>query len=394
MKYYLHRIQILTIIILTAFSVKLQAQTCEWRLVNPVYSSVDPDGAGPATGSVTFTMQIHTTGGTVNNVNAMSTGWSYQSASTMIPTTPGCAVVSNPANVTMSADFLAGGFAYTTVNQCGVFNQTTGGQTFDRRAVGTIDGTSIDITTTWIDVYTVTLWTLGTTNPEGGYVVINSGAGGSPGEFTTYAVSDELANEYVANSLTYTTPLVLGSGALPVLFTKFEANCTNIGAVVSWSTSSESNSSYFQLERSENGNDWTPVAKIKASATTSGEHNYQQPDAFGGRAYYRIKQVDLDGQYIYTNIIRTNCDSKRNNIVIYPVPARNILNVVISSDKPIKTQLTVIDNVGKVVRKINANLLTGNNTFQFDVKGLSSGEYIIHSNNPGIELNKKFNIVR
>jgi hypothetical protein len=339
-------------------------------------------------------MQIHTTGGTVNNVNAMSTGWSYQSASTMIPTTPGCAVVSNPANVTMSADFIAGGFAYTTVNQCGVFSQTTGGQTFDRRAVGTIDGTSIDITTTWIDVYTVTLWTLGTTNPEGGYVVINSGAGGSPGEFTTYAVSDELANEYVANSLTYTTPLVLGSGALPVLFTKFEANCTNIGAVVSWSTSSESNSSYFQLERSENGNDWTSVAKIKASGTTSRPRDYQAVDAFAGKAYYRIRQVDLDGHSLYTSIIRTNCDSKRNNIVIYPVPARNILNVVISSDKPIKTQLTVIDNVGKVVRKINANLLTGNNTFQFDVKGLSSGEYIIHSNNPGIELNKKFNIVR
>ncbi len=394
MKYYLHKVQILSCIILSAISFNLKAQTSEWRLVNPVYSGVDPDGAGPASGSVTFTMQIHTTSGTITNVNAISTGWSYQSASAMIPTTPGCAVVSNPANVTMSPDFVTGGFAYTTVNQCGLFNQTTGGQTFDMRAVGTLDGTSIDISTLWIDVYSVTLWTLGATYPEGGYVVINSGAGGSPGEFTTYAVSDALANEYVANSLTYSTPLPVGSAVLPVLFTKFDASCTNNGALVSWSTSSEYNSDYFEVERSVNGNDWTKIAKIKASGTTSTAHTYQQTDVFSGTAFYRIKQVDLDGHFIYTSIFKSNCDRKKFNIVIYPVPARDLLKVVISSDKSVKTQLMVMDAVGKVVRKIDLNLLNGNNTFQVNLKGLASGEYLIHSNNPDVELNKKFNIVR
>lgn len=396
MKKSLYKIPALVfIIILFVFSFKIQAQPiCEWRLVNPTYSVTDPDGAGPATGSVTFTMQIHTVSGTINNINAISTGWSYQSASSMIPTTPGCAVVSNPANVAISAAFLTGGFAFTTVNQCGAYSQMAGGQNFDTRAVGSLDGTGINISTAFIDVYTVTLWTLGSAPPQGGYVVINSGEGGAPGEFTTYTVADDMANGYVVNSLTYTTPLLLGSGTVPVLFTKFEAGCTNNGALVSWSTGSEFNSNYFELQRSTNGNNWTSVATIKAAGNRSTGRTYQQLDLGGGNAYYRIKQVDLDGSSVNTSIIRTNCNPKNIDVVIYPVPARDILNVVIRSDKSLKTQLRLVDGIGRIVRKMDATLLNGSNTFQFNLKGLASGQYILRSNDPGVEIDKKFNIIR
>jgi hypothetical protein len=339
-------------------------------------------------------MQIHTVSGTINNVNTISTGWSYQSAASMIPTTPGCAVVSNPANVTLSAALLAGGFAFTTVNQCVAFSQMTGGQNFDSRAVGTLDGTGINISTTYIDVYTVTLWTLGSVPPEGGYVVINSGTGGAPGEFTTYAVADNMANEYVANSLTYATPLALGSTLVPVLFTKFDAGCTNNGARLSWSTGTEFNSDYFEVQRSLNGNDWTAVGTVKATGNSSTGRTYQQLDLEGGPAYYRIKQVDMDGHSIYTSIIRTNCARKSLDMAIYPVPARDILNVVVSSGKSLKTQLLLVDGNGKIVRRIDASLFNGSNTFLFNLRGLASGEYIIRSKSPGVELSKKFNIIR
>jgi len=390
---YLYKLQPLALIIFsTVLSSNINAQTCEWRLTNATYSSVDPDGlGGPAMGSVTFTMQIHTISGTVTNVNDISTGWSYNSASLMVPTTPGCAVVSDPANVTMSPAFTTGGFSYTTVNQCGDFTQMAGGQSFDKRAVGTIDGTAIDISTTWIDVYTVTMWTL---DNLGANVIINSSDGGSPGEFTTYAVSDNLANEYTANSLTFDTPLMVGPGTLPVLFTKLGASCNTNGATVSWTTTSESNTNYFELQRSSNGNNWTSVSTIKAAGNSSTGHTYQLPDFNGGTSLYRIKEVDLDGQPVYTSVIRTNCEVKPIDMVIYPVPARDLLNVVVRSAKSLKTQLIIIDGVGKVVRKMDATLLNGSNTFQFDLKGLASGQYIIRSNAPDVELNKTFDIIR
>ncbi len=391
---YLHKIIKVTCVLILFVSFKIKAQTFEWRVANPTYSSVDPDAAGPATGSVTFTLQIHTTSGTVNNINELATGWSYQSGAAMIPTSPGCVVGSNPANVTISAPFTAGAFTYTTVNECAVFSQTTGGQTFDRTVAGTLDGTGINLTTTWTDVFTATLWTLGTSSPEGGYVIINSSSLGSPGTLASYSVSDNLATEYPANSLTYTTPLALGSGVLPVLYTKFDAACTNNGAIVSWSTGSEFNSNYFELQRSTNGNDWATVSTVKAAGNTSAAHTYQQLDLNGGKAFYRIKQVDLDGHPVYTSIIRTNCERKGIDMVIYPVPARDILNVVIRSDKSLKTQLLLVDGVGKIVRRRDATLSNGDNTFLFDLKGLASGAYILRSNAPGVEVNKTFNIIR
>ncbi|KAA9037215.1 T9SS type A sorting domain-containing protein [Ginsengibacter hankyongi] len=393
MEKYLHKIIILSFVIFLSASLTTNAQTFEWRLSNPTYSSVDPDGAGPATGSVTFTLQIHTTGATVNNINVLATGWSYQSSAAMIPTTPGCSVVSNPANVTVSAAFVAGGFAYTTVNQCAAFSQTTGGQTFDRTVAGTLDGTGINLTSTWVDVFTATLWTLGNTSPEGGYVIINSGSTGTPGPLSSYSVSDDQANEYPVNSLTYTTPLFLGS-PLPVVFTKFDAHCTNSGSVIRWATESESNSNYYELERSTDGNNWTAVARINASGTTSTAHTYQQSDVFSGTALYRIKQVDLDGHFTYTSIISSNCEFNNMGVVLYPVPARDLLNVIIQSDKALKTKLYIIDVVGKIVQKMDVNLARGNNAFQINLKGLASGEYILNGSAPSIQLNKKFNVVR
>ena len=395
MKNCLHKIILVTIIIIFSVSAKTNAQTCEWRLANPTYSAVDPDGAGPATGSVTFTLQIHTMSGSIPNVTGISTGWSWQSTMAMLPTGSPCGSnsVTQPANITVSPAFA--GFTYNNVDECsGSVNFSTSSQTFDRRSSGTVDGGTITLTTTFVDVFTVTLWTLGTVNPEGGYVVINSGDLGTPGAFSTYTISDASANEFTVNSLTYTTALPLGSGALPVLFTKFETHCTNNGAVVSWSTGSEFNSNYFELQRSTNGNDWTSVATIKAAGNSSTGHTYQQPDLNGGKAYYRIKEVDGDGHPVYTSIISTNCEFKNVDMVIYPVPARDLLNVVIRSDKSLKTQLFIVDGVGKIVRRMDATLLNGSNTFLFNLKGLASGEYIIRSNAPGVELNKTFNIIR
>jgi hypothetical protein len=378
--------KIIITICIIILSLSCAAQVCEWRLNNTTYSNTDPDGIGPATGSVTFTLQIHTTGATINNVNVLATGWSYQSTAAMIPNPPACVVGSNPANVAVSAPFTTGGFTYTTVNECAVFSQTTGGQTFDRTVAGSLDGAGINLTSTWTDVFTATLWTLGITAPEGGYVIINSSSIGSPGPLPTYSVSDNLANEFPANSLTFSTPLALGSAVLPVLFTKFDAACTDNGTLVSWSTGSESNSNYFELQRSSDGSNWTTIATVKAASLASTGQAYKKLDAFGGKAYYRIKQVDIDGHFMYSTVTRTSCEQKAIYMVIYPVPATDVLNVIVQSDKALKTDLVLVDAIGKIIRKTGATLFNGSNTFLFDLKGLPAGAYLIRI--------KKFTIAR
>lgn len=386
---------ILMVIIAVCSSYTLKAQLCEWRLGNGTYSSADPDGAGVATGSVTFTLQLHTVSGTIPLVTGISTGYNYQSARAMVPTTVNCPLASSPSNITLSAAFLAGGYSYLDVNQCSPFVQTGGTESFNSRAVGTLQaaGVGVTLTTAWMDVFTVTLWTLNTGFPQGGYVSINSTEFGAPNPFSSYAISDQPANQYEANSLTFTTPLALG-GALPVLFSKFDAKCTNTGTLISWATAQEANSSKFEIERSTNGTTWTNIGSVAASGTSSSNRNYQQIDLIGGAAFYRIKQIDKDGQFIYADVARTNCQVKNISSVIYPVPAFDILNVVIKSDRSVRTQLLVYDMQGKLVKKVDASILSGNNTFKINLIGLASGDYMIRSNDASIELNKVFTISR
>ena len=109
---------------------------------------------------------------------------------------------------------------------------------------------------------------------------------------------------------------------------------------------------------------------------------------------YRIKQVDKDSQSIYTNSERANCEGKNISSVIYPVPAKDVLNVVIKSDRAVITQLMVFEISGKLVKKLDANVQNGTNNFRIDLKGLISGDYIIKSSDTGIELNKQFSIIR
>lgn len=368
-------------------------QTFEWRLGKVTYSATDPDGGGTATGSATFTLQIHTTGGSVSDITQLATGFAYQSASAVVPTTPGCAISANtPANISMSATFAAAGFTYTTVSQCNVVDPAivTGGQTFDRRANGVIDNGSITIGTDWVDVFTVTLWTLGTSNPEGGYVIINSSEGGTPGEYTTYSVSNVFAQQFPANSLTYTSPLALSSVSLPVTFTRFTVQCSPTANTIFWNTASEKDNSHFEVEKSNNGSTWISIGRVNSNSMRA----YQLTDKTGGDAQYRIKQVDLNGALSYTEIVRTQCGNSAIIVNLYPKPARDKMVLQLTSDKAMNTRAQVIDNYGRVVMSVPLPVSKGANSFTIQVGHLPQGQYYLRSTDENTIVNQRFTIAR
>jgi hypothetical protein len=391
----LFTIRIFTVVLISLLATAsgIKAQVCEWRLSFLNFSAADPDGGGPALGSVTFKMEIHTTGATIPNINVISTGWNWQSTMAMIPTPPACAIVSNPANVTVSPAFIAGGFAYTTVFQCGVFNQVLGGQNFDRRAVGTLDGTGITLTPAWVDVFTVTMWTLSITPPFAGYATINSGSGGNPFPFTTYSVSDDLANEFPVNSVTINPPLALG-GSLPVTFSSFNVKCNDKGALLTWGTASEQNTDRFEILRSVNSIDWVVIDNVAAAGNSDVPRNYQYLDLKGGEVFYRIRQVDKDGRFTYTAIGQTDCKVSQVNITLFPVPASDKLTVVIKSEQTVRTNLQIVDMNGRMVSRTFAQINKGNNNIILNVSNLPGGQYLLTSSDPSIIINRKFTVLR
>ena len=135
-----------------------------------------------------------------------------------------------------------------------------------------------------------------------------------------------------------------------------------------------------------------PIGKqlqpLLLAGNSASERNYQQLDLNGGTAFYRIKQIDKNGNFIYTGTERTNCVVKTITSVIYPVPTRDVLTVVIKSDRDVDTRLMVFDISGKMVKEVRASVLNGNNTFKVNLAGLTSGDYIIKNSDPAIDLNQ------
>ncbi|MCW3110543.1 MAG: type sorting protein [Segetibacter sp.] len=378
MKKNLFKLNYLSLLFLTIFfqADKAFSQVAEWRLVFKNYVGDNPDGAGPAVGTAQFSLEMRAVSGTIS-AREISVGYSYQSTKAMVPTTSTCATTNaTPSNITVSPEFVNAGYlTYNNVNQCNITATSTGGQLFDRTASGNLDQGAITLTTTWVTAFTVTLWALVPLDnqPIGGFAMLYSSSTGTPGPLSSYSMADASGNEVPVNSLTYSNPI-----KLPITLSGFNINCSDGGPKLNWQTMSEENNNYFEIERSDNGaSGWTSIGKYEAAGNSNVRKNYEFVDLKGTSAFYRLKQVDKDGKFTYSSVQRSTCQPKQTNLFVYPVPARDMLNVVVGVDKNSKASILLVDLSGRTIRQLNTDLQKGTNNLRMNVAGLASGEYFL-----------------
>lgn len=186
----------------------------------------------------------------------------------------------------------------------------------------------------------------------------------------------------------------LSNITLPAQFSGFNVQCTDKGAMLTWGTASELNSDRFEIQRSKNSVDWVVIDNVAAAGNSDAQRNYQYLDLNGGAAFYRIRQVDKDGRFVYTAIKQTDCRVSQFDITLYPVPARDKLTVVIQSDQAVRTDLLVLDINGRTISRTATQINKGNNNIILNVSELPGGQYILTSSDPSIIINKKFTVLR
>lgn len=380
--------KIISLILISLFAIsagRVFAQTVSMRVQQVGYSSADPDGAGPATAAVTVEFQLMAS---VAGIMADGMGLSFVYQSSMLMATP--------TNTTVPV----GPLAVAGINWVqGVDNRvgnpvsvSYGGQSFDKRMiVNTYQNSGIpnvEVPTSWTGFIQITYWTLGNANPQGGYVTPEPG---------NIVAQNELSSEgglatYPFLCPTLNSPVALGSGVVPVLFSNYQVKCLNDGAAISWSTSNEINSKYFEVEKNTNGT-WVSIAKLAAAGNSNTSRSYQYIDEEAGPAQYRVKQVDFDGAYMYTPIQASNCRSSKTDVEIYPVPANTQLTIVIRSKENRKADLQIFDAMGRVVKLQTTNLINGTNNIVIDVSGLPAGTYYLRSRGLLKDFNNKITIM-
>lgn len=109
---------------------------------------------------------------------------------------------------------------------------------------------------------------------------------------------------------------------LPVSLISFTARAAEKGIVnLSWSTSQEVNSHYFEVQHSQDARRWTPVARVDASSEseTTQTYNYQHANPNKGNNYYRLKMIDRDGTFSFSTA-RSITLEKLVQASLYPNP--------------------------------------------------------------------------
>jgi len=173
---------------------------------------------------------------------------------------------------------------------------------------------------------------------------------------------------------------------LPLDLLTFTGQLQNDKTVLlNWKTENEINTSHFVVERSTDGNRFSPIGNVTANGgrnNAGGSYNYSFIDNDAAnqssqRLYYRLRMVDIDTRAKYSNIVSVVLQFVTGTINVSPNPVINDVKVVIASPEDGRVHWKVIDNAGRVILKGTQQVSKGANNFTINMNKLPAGSYYL-----------------
>lgn len=166
---------------------------------------------------------------------------------------------------------------------------------------------------------------------------------------------------------------------LPIELTVFTGKLENKAVELYWKTASESNSAYFEIERSTDNTDFRKIGTLQASGTTNQPTTYQFTDDLPptGTLYYRLKLVDLDNWFEYSNTIAIKNVQISPPLEVYPNPVKagTTFQIITNTELQEDGLVQIFDNNGR--KLLDQILLSSTKRHKIDTGELSSGIYLM-----------------
>lgn len=162
----------------------------------------------------------------------------------------------------------------------------------------------------------------------------------------------------------------IAQSPLPVTFVGFGARKTEAGIELIWNVAEERDVQSYSVERSATGRDFTKLGEVAATNSTAYSFIDNQP--VNGAAYYRIKEVDIDGKFKYSTIVKLNLN-RSISLRAYPSPSNGL--VTIEHSMTAKGTLSITTTDGLLVKQIDVK--PGLNQTIINVSNLKAGLYIV-----------------
>ncbi|MEM6724550.1 MAG: T9SS type A sorting domain-containing protein, partial [Bacteroidota bacterium] len=168
------------------------------------------------------------------------------------------------------------------------------------------------------------------------------------------------------------------SSPLPVELTRFNATLDQDRVILDWETATEYNNAYFEIERSKDGESFEVVERINGAGTTQEPRTYRAIDTepYIGVSYYRLHQVDFDGQDSYSEI-RVIHNQTTFEILAYPSPISRggVMTVLINMKGNLHVRL--YDSQSRLLQQRNMWHQTGELLVNLSTATLLPGTYLV-----------------
>ena len=198
--------------------------------------------------------------------------------------------------------------------------------------------------------------------------------------------------------LTYASPATCYAKYVP-FFSLLPLNIisfigVNKGAInlLTWETSSEINTSYFSIERGDEGNHFAEIGKIAAkNGAQINNYNYEDATTSNNEVYYRLKETDKDGKVTFSNIINIH-QTRTSALHIFPNPAITTCVIYFNSMAGRNSVLKIFDLNGKQQKQIL--IKAGQSSATIDVSSFSAGTYFCRLEVAGKMFTQKLMVVK
>lgn len=168
--------------------------------------------------------------------------------------------------------------------------------------------------------------------------------------------------------------------SIPVELVSFNAVVDKGNVLLKWSTATETNNAGFEIERSVSSANWNKIGFVGGAGTTTEKNVYSftDKDVQAGKVFYRLKQIDFDGTYDYSNVVEVNTLAPSSFAVYqnYPNPFNPTTNIKFDLPVNSNVKVSLINMIGEETTVLDKDFTAGTNEVTINASGLASGVYV------------------
>lgn len=203
-------------------------------------------------------------------------------------------------------------------------------------------------------------------------VYFTLGKGTNNSDYANLSFGNGNINDINNNSISASKHGTLENVQLPVELGDFTLKKVTTGIELNWLTYSEINNRGFEIQYSKDGENFTAVGWVNGIGTsnTTNYYSFTYSNNDKQTVFYRLKQIDYDGKFNYSNIISTKDNDRKTSFEfdVYPNPSSNYINI--KAEHPFK----ILNSLGSII------YTSSSNDERINVKHWHKGNYVIQVN--------------